>query len=63
MADFFDDSLKIGDRSPGLGWIPTPRQILEFSAVIKRENDARDGISPVSQWDLERGLREGHDDD
>jgi len=59
MADWHDDRLTINDKSPGLGWIPTRRQIAEFSGIIKSENDRRDRLTELSAWDKQR---EGHDD-
>ena len=36
----FDESIGLDDPHPGKGWLPSPRQIREWSAIIREEREA-----------------------
>jgi len=44
-ADRFDESVQFDAPNPGGNWSPSPRQIREWGAIIKAENDAHDGLT------------------
>lgn len=41
----FNESIGIDDPCPFTGWVPSPRQIQEWSAVIRAERDGQAGVT------------------
>ena len=53
MTDRFDEWIGLDDPNPGDNWSPTPRQIREWGAVIRLENNERDGVTSESPFVVE----------
>ena len=50
----FDESVGLDDPRPFATWEPSPRQILEWAAQIRDENNERAGLVQRSAWERSR---------